>query len=571
MRAHIHVLALTMAEEVMERGFVNLAKAFEVLSQTVQERWLSLTYKMGRERPEELVHAMCLILLKRNGEAYTKLMANSDSSIGSYLAEMLKMHGERLNGGHVGGFKATDAETLLDIARIFALLVQERLCDKSLRDQAYIAALTSSRTCGSRSLDVEEELKKVCGPDVIDQSDTQLTTCNLVSLDVSERNDSHLLSRQSSSGCSSYIIEISSPTVTESDVKESKPLSLRTATNSESTTSQDQLRRPATNIDGNEHLHALEVNRATNSEQCLDRNGSSQIVTSKNTNISLSSRLNDANAKDLEPPTQANSFCSPEASQSYVEETFYAFVILHEEDDADEARRLRERLESIISAPGATFSDDFAQPGKSTLGCIEDAIENSAFTLPLLTRNFRSNLSATTADSAMINSLEKHHKLNSVVPLLPRENRLPPKSFPLVLRTKVPLDESSRMFERNALKAIAPDKVANQKKIWLMDQRKKKLHEEQKRLREENVRNAELQRETEKLARLKLETEMQHNNLLHAASAPPPFPGATCSQHGSWQPQQSCIHIENAQNVMIGNHSTMNIDHVKNSSDEFDF
>ncbi|XP_051766703.1 TIR domain-containing adapter molecule 1 [Ctenopharyngodon idella] len=559
-----------MAEELMERGFANLAKAFEILSQAAQERWFSLTFKMGRERPEELVHAMCLILLKRNSEAHAKLTANSDSSIGSYLAEMVKMHGERLNGGHIGGFKATDAKTLLDIARIFAILVQERLCDKSLRDQAYLAALAASRTCGLRSLDVEEEVKQVCGPDAIDKSNSELATYNLTSPDVSEHNDTRLLSQQSSSDCSSYSLEISSPTATESNTEESKPLSLRTATSSESTTSQDQLRRPTTNIRGNNQLQTAEVNNATNSKQCADRKGNSEVVTSKSTNINFSSSPNYSNAKDLKPPAQANSFCSPELSESSVEETFYAFVILHEAEDADEAQRLRERLESIISAPGATFSDDFAQPGRSTLRCIEDAIENSAFTLLLLTQNFKSNLSETTADSAIVNSLENHHKLNSVIPLLPRENRLSRESFPLVLRTKVFLDES-RMFERNVLKAITPDKVAKQKKIWLMDQRKKKLREEQKRLREENVRNAELQRETEKFARLKLESEMQQNKMFHTASAPPPFNGAMYTQPGSWQPQQSCIHIENAQNVMIGNHSTMNIDHVKNSADEFDF
>lgn len=553
-----------MAEEQL----ANLAKAFEILSQAAQERWFSLTFKMGRERPEELVHAMCLILLKRNGEAHAKLTANRDSSIGSYLAEMVKMHGERLHGGHIGSFKATDAKTLLDIARIFAILVQERLCDKSLRDQAYLVALAASRMCGLRSLDVEEEVKQVCGPDAIDKSER--VSYNLTSPDVSERNDTRLLSQQSSSVRSSYTLEISSPTATESNPTESKPLSLRTATNSESTTSQDQLRRPTTNICGNNQLQTAEVNHTTNSKQCLDHKGSSQVVTSKSTNISFSSSPNDANAKDLKPPSQANSFCSPELSLSDLEDTFYAFVILHEAEDADEAQRLRERLESIISAPGATFSDDFAQPGRSTLRCIEDAIENSAFALLLLTKNFKSNLSETTADSAIVNSLENHHKLNSVIPLLPRENRLSRESFPLVLRTKVFLDES-RMFERNVLKAITPDRVAHQKKIWLMGQRKKKLHEEQKRLREENARNAELQRETEKLARLKLESEMQQNKMFHTASAPPPFNGAMYTQPGSWQPQQSCIHIENAQNVMIGNHSTMNIDHVKNSADEFDF
>nr|AYN78122.1 TIR domain-containing adapter molecule 1 [Pimephales promelas] len=562
-----------MAVELVDRGFANLAKAFEVLSQAGQERWVSLTFKMGRERPEnghkqpeELVYAICLFFLKRYTDAHAKLTANADSSIGNYLAEMLKMHGQRLNGGHVAGFKATDAKTLLDIARIFAILVQERLCDESLRDQAYRAALVSSRTAGLSSLDIEEEVKQVCGPDAIDKSDTELTTSQLTSTEVSNRNGSHLLTQQLSSGCSSsYSLEISSPTASESNMS-NKPSSLRTPTNSESTTNQDQLRQPTTNIHTNNQLQTAEANHATNSTQCVNQTGSSQLVTSQNPNIGFSSGLNAANANDCKAPIQANSFCSPEASQSDTEETFYAFVILHEAEDADEAQRLRDRLELITSASGATFSDDFAQPGRSRLGCLEDAIENSAFTLLLLTQNFKSNFSATTADSAIMNSLLKHHKLNSVIPLLPRKNRLSRERIPLVLKTKFSLDESNKMFERQASRAITPDNVEKQRKVWLIDQHKKKLQEEQKRLIEENVRNAELQQA--KLALLKLESEMRQNSTFYAPSAPTPLNGAMFQQHASWQPQSSCIHIENAQNVMIGNNSNMNIDHVKNSADE---
>lgn len=558
--------------ELMDQGFANLAKAFEIISQAGQDRWVSLTFKMVHTRAEEMVNAMCLILLKKIGEVHAKLTANSNSSIEKYLAEMVKMHGERVNSSHIGGFKSTDANALLDIARIFAVLVQERLCDKSLRDQAYREALLSSRMAGLLSLDVEEEVKQVCGPDVINESNTELPneTCNLTSLG---RNNGPPSSQQSNLD---YSIQISSPTATEFNMEESKPMSLRTPTDGETTTNQDQLRH----IYAKNQLPTAEVNDATKSKQCLDRNGSSQLVTSKNTNLNFASAPNDGdklraqplNANDHKPTTQPISFSSPEPSQSDVEEMFYDFVILHEAEDADEAQRLKDKLERIISGVGATFSDDFAQPGRSTLRCMEDAIENSAFTLLLLTQNFNSNLSATSADSAIVNSLENHHKMNSVIPLLPRKNCLLRKSFPLVLKTKVALDESSRMFERNARQAIAPGKVATQKKIWMIKQHHKKLVEEQKRIQEENAVNVELRRETEKLARLRLESGMPQNNMFFPPSVPmhpPPSHGTMHPQHGEWQQQQpSCIHIENAQNVMIGSHSTMNIDHAKNSADE---
>ncbi|XP_059399515.1 TIR domain-containing adapter molecule 1-like [Carassius carassius] len=568
--------------ELMDQGFANLAKAFEILSQAGPERWLSLTLKMKRSRAEELVNAMCLILLKRIGDAHAKLTANSDSSIGKYLAEMVRLHGERVNSSHIGGFKSTDTNTLLDIARIFAILVQERLCDKSLRDQAYCKALASSRAAGLLSLHLEEEVKQVCGPDIINESNTELSTetYNLTSL---ERHESPPSSQQLSSH---YSLEISLPVAKESSMDQSKPMSLRTPTDSETTASQDQLRHHvnrSTNICAKDQLPTEEVNCATKLKQCLDDKSSSQLVTSKNTNVNFSSIPNDGdklraqplNATDHKPSTQ-QSFRSLEPSQSDVEETFYDFVILHEAEDADEAERLRDKLESIIRGVGATFSDEFAQPGKSTLRCMEDAIENSAYTLLLLTQNFNSNLSATSADSAIVNSLENHHKMNSVIPLLPRKNCLSRKSFPLVLKTKVPLDESSRMFERNAQKAIAREKVALQKKVWKNKQHCKKLVEEQKRQQEENAIKAELRKQEEKLARMRLESKMQQNNMFYPTSAPmhsPPPHGTMHSQHDACQQQQqqpSYIHIENAQNVMIGNHSTMNIDHVKNSPNEFD-
>uniref|UniRef100_A0A8C2IY61 Toll-like receptor adaptor molecule 1 n=1 Tax=Cyprinus carpio TaxID=7962 RepID=A0A8C2IY61_CYPCA len=503
--------------DLVDQRFANLAKAFEIISQAGHDRWVSLTFKMLHTRADEMVNAMCLILLKKIGEAHAKLTANSDSSIGKYLAEMVKMHGECVNSSHIGGFKSTDANTLLDIARIFAILVQERLCDKSLRDQAYREALASSRMAG---LDVEAEVKQVCGPDVINESNTELhtETYNLTSLG---QNNSPPSSQRSSSH---YSIEISSPTATESNMEESKPKSLRTPTDGETTTNLDQLRH----ICAKNQLPTAEVNEATKSKQCLDRNGSSQLVTSKNMNLNFSSSPNDGdklhaqplNANDHKPTTKPISFSSPEPCQSDIVETFYDFVILHEAEDADEAQRLRDKLERIISGIGATFSDDFAQPGRSTLRCLEDAIENSAFTLLLLTQNFSSNLSATSADSAIMNSLENHHKMNSVIPLLPRKNCLLRKSFPLVLQTKVPLDESNRMFERNAQKAITPEKVATQKKIWMIEQHRKKLVEEQKRLQEENAINVELRREMEKLARLRQESEMKQNNMFYPPSVP---------------------------------------------------
>lgn len=160
-----------------------------------------------------------------------------------------------MNSCHIGCLKSTDANTLLDIARIFAVLVQERLCDKSLQDQAYHKALKSSRMVGLLSLDVEEEVKQVCGPYFINESNIILPTetYNLTSLG---RNNGPPSSQQLSLH---YSIKINLPAATESNMEESKSMNLRTPTDGENTTNQDQLRHICTK----NQLLTKEVNGAT--------------------------------------------------------------------------------------------------------------------------------------------------------------------------------------------------------------------------------------------------------------------------------------------------------------------
>ncbi|XP_051979734.1 TIR domain-containing adapter molecule 1-like [Xyrauchen texanus] len=599
----------TMAEggiRLMEGGLLEpgLARAFEVLSQAAQERLVSLTYKMGHSRDQELVHAMCLILLKRNKEANAKLKANCESRVAKHLAKMVEMYGERLKSSHFGGFtiSGTDTETLLDIARMFAVLVREQLCDKSLRDRAYCTAYVMSKKATLRSVDVDnifEEVRQVCGPEVIDEfqrSNTERTskTDCLTSIHISERNVSGPLSLRSSSICSSHSLEISSPTIVgpECNTEESKPMALHMPQRSETTTNQGQtlhsLNRSSNSaINPPKMLETPDINGVP--KPCLDQIGNSQIVTSKNTNpeIGLAFSSGPINSTKLKaqpinssqcangctPPTQANSFRPQGPSSSEVNEIFYAFVILHESEDTDEALRLKDKLESITSGLGATFSEDFLEPGCSSLRCMEDAINNSAFTILLLTKNFNTNLSATSTDSAIMNSLEKYYKMHTVIPLLPRENRLPKQSIPLVLRTKVFLDEGNRAFERLASRAIAPQKVADQKLVWMKEQHIKKTIEEQRRLREENSRNVELRREIDRLARMRLESVMLQNSAIYPGFQPQCHGLMQMQmnpQHPAWHQQPSCIHIENAQNVMIGDNSTMNIDHSESNSEDED-
>ncbi|KAA0711931.1 TIR domain-containing adapter molecule 1 [Triplophysa tibetana] len=567
-----------MAEESVrptQRGYARgsgLAEAFESLSQATEERLLSLTYKMGDTCAEVMVHAMCLILLKKNEDAHAKLLANRDRKVVNFLTEVIKERGESLNESHIGSFKISgpDVETLLDIARVFDVLVRERLCDATLRDQAYSAALATSKRANLRSFDVEnilEEIKNVCGFQTADE----FLNCEdggLKSLYVS-----HPSSLRSSSACSSHTLEISSPTIMESRMEELKPLSPQTPQTKE--TFRDQPLRcpdrptsiPATALQTPRTSDVANGSTSPKPTQCFDCSGSTQFLTSKNTDPGFDFSSIPTNASKVESqPTKFNLNNTPQPNRNVnppVEDEFYSFIILHAPEDADEAQRLKNRLERIISGVGVTFSE-FEEPGRSTLCCMEDAINNSAFTLLLLTRNFNTNHSETSTDSAIFNSLEKLHKRNSVIPLLPRENCLPKDRRRLVLRGTVPLDESKVTFERSALRAMAPVKVASQREVWMEEQKIKKMTEERMRLQTERSRNMDLKRETERLARLRFDSDVYY-----ASGSTPVCHAAMDQGQGAWQ-QPSCIHIGNAHNVMIGNNSTMNIDHVQHSSEEDD-
>lgn len=235
---------------------------------------------------------------------------------------------------------------------------------------------------------------------------------------------------------------------------------------------------------------------------------------------------------------------SPEEEDEAI---FYAFVILHAPEDADVAESMRERLETVIGSHGATFSEDFATPGKSTLRCVEDAINNTAFTLLLLTRNFNTRMLELKTNSALINSINKKHKYNTVIPLLPRENCMPRQSIPIVLQTIVPLEEN-RSFERKIQKSLSPARIKKQKKIWSDEQTVKMAIERQERLKQLNQHQKQLIKEC-------ASAQFLAQKLLLGPTVPPEQDGG--DGRACW-PRN--IHIENAKYIMIGNDSQMTVD-----------
>lgn len=289
----------------------------------------------------------------------------------------------------------------------------------------------------------------------------------------------------------------------------------------------------------------------------------SQVKTFVRTN-QLAYSNNIESTETISAQTQPESKClkpQREEDRPMAEEEeviFFAFVILHAEEDMDMAESFREKLESVGVGKGATFSEDFAIPGKNTLMCVEDAIDNSAFTILLLTQNFNTRLLEVETNSALINSINNKHKYNSVIPLLPEKNSMPRDSLPIVLQTLVPLEEN-KSFDRKAKKALTPASIERQRKVWVMEQRVKETQRRQERLQLAKL-SLKLIRENKEI----VEQNMQAFNGEFQPFLQNLHPERSSGTHVAFPrranvPLQPNISIQNARYIMIGNDSQMTL------------
>lgn len=409
-------------------------------------------------------------------------------------------------------------------------------------------------------------------------------------------DDGYPSSLRSSSTCTSYSLEISLST--SNNENESQPQPLQTPP--ESGNDRNEQINPSIRPAGTEPssyrpsapkpLENPAESTAAEVRQCTDMLGNCRMVTSGEPHVektfssicSGSGKLGAQPVSPGQPPSfeRMESVSKEQQTWEDVEDMFYAFVILHAPEDAEEAARLKTRLEKISSMTGAVFAEDFAEPGRSTFRCVEDAIGNSAFTMLLLTPNFNTHLNEMNTDSALLNSIEKSHKYNTVIPLLPQDNSLTRSELPMVLRTKIPMKEKEdKVFEVMVRKVLDPGKIRAQKKIWKEEQLVKKQRERQRRLQEENRRRTEIVRESSKLRELE-QQRLQLQQQLSRSCAPqqhllqdfsggaqrfgPVFPqgqdpGPPLYSGAGWQQPPSSIHIQNAKYIMIGNDSTMTV------------
>ncbi|KAI3375005.1 hypothetical protein L3Q82_021532, partial [Scortum barcoo] len=452
-------------------------------------------------------------------EALDKLQTLRDNHLAKHLAEKWHISGRKLEdfGTHCDNPQDLTGESLAALARIFKALSEHRLCDPLQRNLAYKRAVSSdNRKKSTEHLEYDqlrEEAKVVCGPEVAEwvcsPTDLKSESYNdpLSSLDEgkatlkvtlsqgqSERAHSLPSPLQATSSMLSYPthLEISIPPTAL--FKEDK-ITPKTS---------DEPRLEVNNAPVQSHLS--EGPQPKSSITLFEKNHSRMGETLASESCKPRSLIaeNDTQAQTTKPTTEPNyTLCTTtnqptmpaanarlesngaEEEEEEEEAVFYAFVILHAPEDEEVADRMKERLEKLIGSNGATFSEEFAIPGKSTLRCVEDAINNSAFTLLLLTRNFNTRMQEIETNSALMNSINNKHKYNTVIPLLPQQNSMPKMSIPLVLRTIVPLEEA-KSFDKKVQKTFSPGKIRRQRALWNAEMSVKLEKARQERLKNSN-------------------------------------------------------------------------------------
>ncbi|KAJ6655674.1 hypothetical protein lerEdw1_004727 [Lerista edwardsae] len=148
------------------------------------------------------------------------------------------------------------------------------------------------------------------------------------------------------------------------------------------------------------------------------------------------------------------------------ERPFFTFVVLHAVEDEPIACRVKDRLEDMGISNGATFSEDFLVPGHCQLNCFQDALDNSAFTLLLLTKNFKSRICAYQTNIALMDSFTRFLKTDSVIPFVPQENPIKRGEMPTLLSAIVPLDENSCVFATKVKRTFTSEVIQNRRRQW---------------------------------------------------------------------------------------------------------
>ncbi|XP_048947842.1 uncharacterized protein LOC112659658 [Canis lupus dingo] len=157
---------------------------------------------------------------------------------------------------------------------------------------------------------------------------------------------------------------------------------------------------------------------------------------------------------------------TPGEEEEEEEEVFLKFVILHAEDDTDEALRVQSLLQNDFGIrPGIIFAE--MPCGRQHLQNLDDAVNGSAWTILLLTENFlRDTWCKFQFYTSLMNSVNRRHKYNSVIPMRPLNKPLPRERTPFALRTINALEEDSRGFPTQVERIFQESVYKIQQSVW---------------------------------------------------------------------------------------------------------
>ncbi|XP_064358039.1 TIR domain-containing adapter molecule 2 [Dromaius novaehollandiae] len=177
-------------------------------------------------------------------------------------------------------------------------------------------------------------------------------------------------------------------------------------------------------------------------------------------------------AEIREPASRSSGVCS---SNENIEGVFYKFVILHAENDVDEAIRIQNLLQNkFCIKPGIIFAE--MPCGKHILENLSDAVNDSAWTIILLTENFLNGpWCEFQSYTCLVNALNKQHKYNSVIPVRPVNNPLPREKIPFALQAINALEEDSPGFAKQVERIFQESTYRQQREIWRRERMKEKL------------------------------------------------------------------------------------------------
>lgn len=155
-----------------------------------------------------------------------------------------------------------------------------------------------------------------------------------------------------------------------------------------------------------------------------------------------------------------------EKAEEDEDEVFLKFVILHAQEDILEALRVQSLLQNDFGIkPGIIFAE--MPCGRQHLQNLDDAVNGSAWTILLLTENFlRDTWCRFQFDTSLMNSVNRQHKYNSVIPMRPLHNPLPRERTPLALRSINALEEGSRGFATQVERIFQESVYEAQQVIW---------------------------------------------------------------------------------------------------------